>query len=247
MDPLSDVERKERERAFHDERFATDQRAALDRVYEGNVAVAWYREAVLAAAPGRRVLEYGCGTGGIAFAAAEVAAHVQAIDISPVAVEAVRDEAARRGVAVTADVMDAEALDLPDASFDLVCGTGILHHLDLAASMREIRRVLTPTGRAIFLEPLGHNPVINLFRAATPRARTRDEHPLRVADLDAMGALFGRVDVRHFGLLGLAGLAPGVPRRVGAALDRADDRLFRRWPRTGRYAWMAAILLAGPR
>ena len=245
MDRVSD--RKEREREFHDERFATDHRASLDRVYEGNAIVAWYREAVLAAAAGRRVLEYGCGTGGVAFDVAEVATSVQAIDISPVAVQLVRDEAARRGVAVSADVMDAEALDLPDDSFDLVCGTGILHHLDLDASLREIHRVLAPTGRAIFVEPLGHNPVINLFRAVTPKMRTPDEHPLRVADFDAMRELFRRVDVREFGLLGLAGLVPGVPERAGAALHRADARLFRRWPRTGRYAWMAAVSLAEPR
>ena len=88
-----------------------------------------------------------------------------------------------------------EAIDRDD-SFDLVCGSGILHHLDLPAAMRELARVLRPSGRAVFMEPLGHNPAINAFRNRTPELRTPDEHPLLGKDLKLCRRYFGSVEVK---------------------------------------------------
>lgn len=39
-------------------------------------------------------------------------------------------------------LMDAEALEFPPDTFDLICGTGILHHLDLDAAYGQIARSL---------------------------------------------------------------------------------------------------------
>ena len=75
----------------------------------------------------------------MAFFMAAHGARVTGIDISPVAVEQGRSRAAAEQVSdqVTFEVMDAESLQFPDGTFDLVCGSGVLHHLDLT---REIRR-----------------------------------------------------------------------------------------------------------
>ena len=54
--------------------------------------------------------------------------------------------------------------------------------MDLARARDEVRRVLKPGCRAVFAEPLGHNPVINYFRDLSPRTRTPDEVPLRFSD-----------------------------------------------------------------
>jgi len=80
-------------------------------------------------------------------------------------------------------VMDAHALEFPDRHFDLVFGSGILHHLDLDLALAEIRRVLKPDGLMLFSEPLDNNPVGRLVRRLTPHARTADERPLRHAEL----------------------------------------------------------------
>ena len=48
--------------------------------------------------------------------------------------------------------------------FDIIYGTGILHHLNLKACLDEIERILKPGGKFVFIEPLGTNPVINLYR-----------------------------------------------------------------------------------
>ena len=61
--------------------------------------------------------------------------------------------------------------------FDIVYGTGILHHLEINKCLNEIHRILKPDGNLLFVEPLGTNPLINLYRKFTPNSRSKDEHP----------------------------------------------------------------------
>ena len=46
----------------------------------------------------------------------------------------------------TFQIMDAHHLEFPDDTFDIVFGTGILHHLDFETALREIFRVLKKDG-----------------------------------------------------------------------------------------------------
>jgi SAM-dependent methyltransferase len=146
--------------------------------------------------------------------------------------------------------MDAEALDFPDNSVDLVCGVAILHHLDLAKSVGGIARILKPTGTAIFLEPLAHNPLINLYRRLTPQLRTEDEHPLTMTDLRSFEDLFERVETRYFHLLSLS-MAPcyWLPghEKLVRILDTSDRILFQMAPFLRRYAWTAGLIFSKPR
>jgi SAM-dependent methyltransferase len=150
---------------------------------------------------------------------------------------------------VTFEVMDAEHLTFPDASFDVICGSGILHHLDLARANTEIARCLAPQGEAVFVEPLGHNPAINAYRRFTPGLRTPDEHPLRMADFAAMRRSFGDVDVRYYALAALAAVPlrnrPSFPKML-ERLEHFDATLFRRVPAVRRYAWYSRIVLRDP-
>ena len=119
---------------------------------------------------GERVLVDGCGTGAdLPHLPAGI--HVTAADLTPAMVERTRRLAARLGGPVDARVMDAQALDLPDGSFDAV-----LLHLILAvvpdplAALREAERVLRPGGRATVLDkwvPEGARP--SLARRAANR------------------------------------------------------------------------------
>jgi SAM-dependent methyltransferase len=83
-------------------------------------------------------------------------------------------------------IMDAHKLEFPNAHFDLVCGSGILHHLDMKRALPEIARVLRPDGVVLFSEPLDNNPVGHLVRRLTPEARTDDEEPFRFQQLDML-------------------------------------------------------------
>jgi ubiquinone/menaquinone biosynthesis C-methylase UbiE len=102
--------------------------------------------------PGERVIELACGTGLVTFRIAERiggAGHLVATDISQKMVDVVRSRAERDGIAVDARRMDAEALDVPGASFDVaLCALGLMYCPDPPTAMREMHRVLVPGGRA---------------------------------------------------------------------------------------------------
>ena len=104
--------------------------------------------------PGERVLDVACGTGLVTFAAAAAAGpagSVAATDISDAMVGHVTAEAARRGLdTITARRMDAEALDYPDAAFDVaLCALGLMYVPDPLVAIREMARVLAPGGRCV--------------------------------------------------------------------------------------------------
>jgi SAM-dependent methyltransferase len=98
-------------------------------------------------------LELGAGTGyfSLNLLQAGVISDATCTDISPGMVEALEGNAHELGLEVDARVADAEALPFDDASFDLVFGHAVLHHLpDLDRAWREIHRVLRPGGVAVF-------------------------------------------------------------------------------------------------
>lgn len=112
-------------------------------------------EAMLDAAElraGSRVLDIAAGDGGQSVAAAQrvgPAGEVLATDIAPEFVKLANAVAARTGLGqLRAEVMDAEALTLPDDSFDAaISRLGLMYLPDLPKGLAEIRRVLRPGGR----------------------------------------------------------------------------------------------------
>ena len=106
-----------------------------------------------ALAPGERVLDVACGTGLIALDAAEAVGPdglVVGVDLSGRMVDAARRAAQERKVSNASFArMDAEGLDLPDASFDVaLCALGLMYMPDPARAVREMRRILRQGGRA---------------------------------------------------------------------------------------------------
>ena len=101
---------------------------------------------------GERVVDVACGTGLVSFAAAEAvgaAGRVLGVDISGAMVDAAQRRADALGVGHAAFArMDAEALDLADADFDVgLCGLGLMYVPDPALAVRELCRVVRPGGR----------------------------------------------------------------------------------------------------
>jgi SAM-dependent methyltransferase len=99
------------------------------------------------------VLEVGAGTGyfSLNLLLAGAVERVTCTDISPGMIEVLEANARRLGLEVRTAACDAEHLPYEDASFDLVIGHAVLHHLpDLEAAFREFRRVLRPGGRIAF-------------------------------------------------------------------------------------------------
>lgn len=105
-------------------------------------------------------LEIGAGTGFflLNLAQAGIAQRLSLSDISPGMVATAQRTAAALGREVDARVADAEALPFDDASFDLVVGHAVLHHIpDVELAVREVLRVLRPGGRFVVAgEPTRH-------------------------------------------------------------------------------------------
>jgi ubiquinone/menaquinone biosynthesis C-methylase UbiE len=241
--------RYDAEREFHDRAYSEDVRSSVDKFYSVlRSSRAFYEGFLAERAPGARALEYGCGTGSYAFFLARHGAQVTGIDISEIAIEQARARAREEGLSIEFRVMNAERLEFEDDSFDLICGMSIIHHLDLRTAFAELARTMKPNGAAAFHEPLGHNPLINLYRARTPELRTRDEHPLLLQDLELARSYFRRVEPHFFHLASLLGV-PFRSRpwfgRLLSALDATDRTLFR-LPPIRRFAWFAVIVLAEP-
>lgn len=252
MKALDTQRRLEAEREFHNRKFGEAQEnRGSSAIYElPRAAYRALERDLQPLAKGADILEYGCGDCSYVARLADWGGRVTAIDISDEAVETARVIAAEKGIDARFAVMNAEELTFPDASFDVVVGRAILHHLDLEKAYASIARVLRPGGTAIFLEPMAHNPLIELYRRFTPHLRTVDEHPLLVKDFDLARRHFGTLELEYFTLLSMGALVvskvPKLFQPALKALDAADAGLFKVAPALGRFAWTAKMVMRKP-
>ena len=94
-------------------------------------------------APGRRALDFGCGSGNVTAHLLELDMDVTAADLSPEFLRAVE----RRFGVPTLPLNGRDLDGVPDGSFDLVAAYSVLHHIpDYLAAVRELVRVTAPGG-----------------------------------------------------------------------------------------------------
>ena len=120
-------------------------------------------------AAGQHVLELACGPGGAGVAAARLVGHTGEVVLSDVAPEMVAIAAARAEALglgnIRTLVLDLEAIDQPDETYDaVVCREGFMFAVDPGRAAREVRRVLRPGGRASLAVwgPRAQNPWLAL-------------------------------------------------------------------------------------
>lgn len=111
---------------------------------------------------GADVLDFGCATGWLSLALADLGCSVVGVDISPAAIRLAETWSAKRGVRAGGTVefraYDGQRLPLPDRSIDIVVCFDAFHHVkDQMATLREMARVLRPGGRIAMLEPGPHH------------------------------------------------------------------------------------------
>lgn len=259
----SPEDRKLEEARFHDQREADRHRLspeeflrkypnksfyAIDRVSKKYMHD-WLAERV----PGRRILDYCCGTGQITLQMAKLGADAHGIDISAEEIETAKRNAAAAGMSARAnyEVMDAEAMAFPDDHFDVIICSGVLHHLDVARAFPELARVLKPTGEIICAEALGYNPVIAWYRRRTPHLRTAWEadHILTMKEVRKGLEHFGNVQVRFFHLFTIL----AIPFRNSRIFDfllstlQAVDSVILRIPGIRLMAWQMYMVYSHPR
>jgi len=103
--------------------------------------------------PGERVLDLACGTGLVARLAAQKVGptgRVMGLDLNPGMIAVARELPSPSGTLITWAEGSALAMDLPDASFDVIlCQQGFQFFPDKPAALREMHRVLVPSGRML--------------------------------------------------------------------------------------------------
>ena len=116
-----------------------------------------------------RVLDMGCGGGGMPLSFAEEARQVVGIDLAPRFAGAGHKLAAEHGLRnLHFTRADGQALPFPDASFDMVLSHAVIEHVaDAPLYLREGRRVLKPSGRYY----LSTAPYLSFAGAHLPRLR----------------------------------------------------------------------------
>ena len=130
--------------------------------------------------PGHRVLDVGCGTGSLVVLTKASCPDVDVVGVDPddKALARAARKARRVGASIQLDRGFSDALDYPDASFDRVLSSFMLHHLERCEKERtldEIRRVLKPGGSLHLLD---------FGRPELPRRRRGRHSHHRLADND---------------------------------------------------------------
>lgn len=249
------ISRLENEANFQDQRISSQKkepRDAFGYLYASALNSYWNRLKEMST--GKRLLVVGCSEYGVT-PLASTCKQVVGIDISTVAIEKQRKAIAERGLSERAQVyvMNAEELDFPDDSFDVICCSGVLHHLTVVKALQSWCAVLEPKeGQLIMFEPMKLNPFASIYRVLTPSQRTPDEHPLTFCDFSALQTSFESVQFSANALFTpLSLLCIPFPKLVGDAVHRLlqaiDAKLFNSIPFTKYFAWSTIIHCSGPR
>jgi ubiquinone/menaquinone biosynthesis C-methylase UbiE len=149
--------------------------------------------------PGNSVLDVGCGTGSLAIAAGKAVGaqgRVVGIDPSPEMIGRAQSKA-RRLANVSFQIGTAQELPFPDASFDVVLNTFVVHQLphdSLHQAKLETARVLRPGGRLLIVDIGGEQG-----ERQTVHVRAAARHGVPLFDLRDIGPI-----LPHYGLAEIA-------------------------------------------
>jgi 2-polyprenyl-3-methyl-5-hydroxy-6-metoxy-1,4-benzoquinol methylase len=253
-------ERLKKEAQFQDERVKQSESGEIEArsrfYYLMENANRFYASTLFDAdQTGQKIVVVGCATGGVT-PLARKGAEVIGVDISPEAVETLNKAIENEGLSALAraEINNAEDLSYPDATFDTVCCTGVLHHLDVEKSARSWSKVLKTDGRVIMIEPMALNPIIALYRNYTPGMRTEDEHPLLPKDIKILKKYFGKVSAQGFVLTSLASMIwvylPNIfnfKSKSFIILEKLDRGLLKLFPFLVYFCWSAVIECKEPK
>ena len=127
------------------------------RILSGGAIESVYAEiARRAAAPGRRVLDLGCGTGGVTLACAAAGARVIGIDRDPAMLDVARDKIGAAGLGERVELLELGAMEIedrfPPGSFDAIVSCLMLSELaeeEQGYVLRTARSRLRAGGRLV--------------------------------------------------------------------------------------------------
>jgi len=247
---MIEINRVFREKEWHNQTFGLDIRSPMKKYYSINIdRNSIFKELVYKELDHNNtvLLDYGCGTGNNLINIYDKINRGIGIDISEVRIDKAKSLAKNKGIKnIDFFVMDAMNTTFSNEMFDIIRGSAILHHLDLESSLNELKRILKPTGKCFFHEPLDTNPLIFLYRKLTPYARTEDEQPLRRKDIKMIKKIFPNMEISYYSFLTLF----AVPFRkskhfsnIVKVLSFMDRIILKKWSPLKWLAWVCILTL----
>jgi SAM-dependent methyltransferase len=206
---------------------------------------------------GRKVLDYGCGTGIWGVMLATEGAQVALLDLSPVAIEVGLRRARVHDVADRVFGYARDASDLScfaDEEFDLIYACAAVHHtFKYSGAVEELARVLKPGGKLILVETYGNNRLLNWARRLRAKlSREPDDAGedivLSDREINRLRQSFSRIECHPMNLLAMAKrlfrgrFTNGSVRALLSMLEQADAVLLSAFPFLRRYCGEVSIL-----
>lgn len=142
-----------------------------------------------------RVLDFGCGLGNLAIAAAERGCSVRALDASPTAIDSLRQRAATAKLPVEAIEADLRDYRI-DGDFDCVVSIGVLMFFDCATTLRKVSMLqqrVRPGGIAVINTLIEGTNYFDIFQPGSYCLLPRDELRQRFSDWEIL-----HLDYRDF-------------------------------------------------
>lgn len=204
---------------------------------------------------GLNILDCGCGVGYLGMHLAQQGALVTGFDISEEAIHIARTIAQRHGLnnSIQFDILDVEDLKYQDETFDIIVGSGVLHHIiKYPGAKSEIYRVLKHGGKVLFAETLGENPLINWVRKTFTMRHNLGDVLLTISDIESFGANFSQVHVEAIHLFYMIKrLLTKIPRKIRPIFlfwlpifQGLDYLLFKCFPQfKGKFAGECIVIL----
>jgi ubiquinone/menaquinone biosynthesis C-methylase UbiE len=223
--------------------------------YLTNAAFKFYQKVLSENTLGKKIIVVGCAEGGVTPLAKAGAKNVLGVDIASEPVKRLNKKIEQEKLSdiALAIVGNAEDLDLPENSYDVICCLGVLHHLDIQKAALSWSRVLNNDGLVVMEEPMALNPIVALYRLLTPKMRTADEHPLVPADIKLLKKHFMKVDVQGYVFLSLFSLffvyiykSDELRDKSNRFLEKIDSLLLKRFKYLNYFCWTSVIVLREP-
>ncbi len=192
---------------------------------------------------GKRILEVGCGTGKMAVLLAKSGARVTALDLSPESVRLTKKMAEANKVDIEYVISAGENLPFESECFDIVIGKAILHHLAIEFGKVDLYRVLYKEGKAVFIEPMGMNPILTFIREYIPyphKAVGGVDRPLTYQDMDTWTKEARRRHYKEIQLLSMVERGFGWNKEF-KLLRKMDDYLLKHIPFLRRFCRYVVI------
>jgi len=156
-----------------------------------------YIHSILKNVKGKKILDVGCGLGEVGVYLAMKGGIVTAMDISHGMLEKTQNLAKRNHVKINIIHSTIENLNLKNNSFDVIYVGNLFHHVDVDRAVSQLVPYLKTSGVMVSRDPLAYNPVIQVYRNMATEVRSKDEHPLKIADIRIFSKYFDSVSTKY--------------------------------------------------